>query len=112
MHGCLGGLKIIWNPRYVSLQDFSPMVGIIFVANFKGFFGDVVLVNCYGPYQDHKIFWNKISCSGLLNTPNVIFVGDLNVMVSTLEILVLSTQIDPFSNFISHIILEANLFDM
>jgi len=65
--GLSWGLSMIWNPREDSLQSFSSTSGIILEGALRCFDGQVIIVNCYGPYQDQDNFWNHIVQSGLFN---------------------------------------------
>ena len=43
------------------------------------------LLNVYSPFYERKTFWEKIKAEGVLNQPNVILGGDLNLTLTARE---------------------------
>ena len=84
--GLSGGLLIAWNPHRVRCHAFETLAGILVKAKFQGLDTTLDILNCYGPYRDRDIFWDKVLKGGLLNSPNLILGGDLNLTMSTSEI--------------------------
>lgn len=42
--------------------------------------------NCYGPFTNHKVFWDVVDEEGFLKDSIVIVGGDLNLVTSNYEI--------------------------
>ena len=45
----------------------------------------LVLINCYGPYRNKELYWDKVLRGGLLSAPNLILGGDLNLTLNAAE---------------------------
>ena len=43
------------------------------------------LINVYSPFYERKTYWEKIKAEGVLNQPNVILGGDLNLTLTAGE---------------------------
>ena len=83
--GLSRGLLTAWDPHRVRCCAFATMVGILVKAVFHGLHTPLDILNCYGPYRDRDIFWDKALRGGLLNSPNLIVGGDLNLTMSAFE---------------------------
>ena len=44
------------------------------------------ILNVYGPYRDHELFWDKALRGGLLNLSHLVIGGDLNLTLRSSEI--------------------------
>ena len=73
--GLSGGLLTAWNPNRFICRTFETMVGILVKASFRGLNTPLDILNCYGPYRNMDIFWERVHKGGLLNTPNLILGG-------------------------------------
>ena len=74
--GLSGGLLTAWNPLSVRCHSFETVVGILVKASFRGLSTPLAILNCYGPYKNMELFWEKALLGGLLNTSNLILGGD------------------------------------
>ena len=84
--GLSGDLLIAWNPLLVRCLDFETIAGILVKERFHGLSNPLAILNCYGPYRNRELFWEKSLRGGLLNTPNLILGGDLNLTLTTSKI--------------------------
>jgi len=73
--GLSGGLLTAWNPCLVRCRAYETITGILVKAKFRGMNAPLVILNCYGPYRNRDIFWEKVHRGELLNTPNLILGG-------------------------------------
>ena len=64
--GLSSGLLTGWNPRSVHSKSFETLVVILVKAHFRNSFVSFSVFNCYGPYRDHDILWNRVEAGGLL----------------------------------------------
>ena len=64
--GLSGGLLAGWNPLLVHYKAFSSLASIILKASIKGISEVFSIINYYGPYAHHTVFWDKILTGGLL----------------------------------------------
>ena len=83
--GLLGGLLTAWNPHRVRCRAFETIAGILVKAKFRGMNDPLVILNCYGPYRNRDILWEKVHRGGVLSTPNLILGGDLNLTMKASE---------------------------
>ena len=44
-----------------------------------------MLLNIYGSCKDRKLFWSSVANNGILSTPNIVIVSDLNFILSSDE---------------------------
>ena len=80
--GLSGGLLTAWNPQKVRCLAFETVVGILVKADFRGMNSQLDILNFYGPYHDREFFWDRVLRGGLLNSPNLILGGDLNLTMN------------------------------
>ena len=80
--GLSRGLLTAWNPLFVRCHAFEIVVGILVKARFCGLSTPLAILNCYGPYRNRELFWEKALRGCLLNTPNLILGGDLNMTLN------------------------------
>ena len=59
--GLSGGLLTAWNPRMVRCRAYETPTGILVKAKFRGMVDILDIINCYGPYKDREIFWDRIN---------------------------------------------------
>ena len=83
--GLLGGPLTAWDPHKVRCWDFETAAGILVKAIFYSMNDPFDILNCYGPYLDQVFFWERVLRGGLLNSPNVILGGDLNLTLNASE---------------------------
>ena len=84
--GLSGGLLAAWNPSCFRVKAFKTTAGILLKAQVRGSPQVFTLLNCYGPYTNREQFWNLVDRGGLLNQPNLILAGDLNLTLNCSEI--------------------------
>ena len=53
-NGLSGGLLSAWDPRFARFKSFCTPGGILLEGHFKGFDGELKLLNVYGPYNDRQ----------------------------------------------------------
>ena len=100
-----------WNPHRVRCRAFETLAGILVKAKFWGLNTTLGILNYYGPYRDRDIFWDKVLREGLLNSPNLILGGDLNLTMSSSEIWGKRAVLDPLSSFFKHLFDSVGLID-
>ena len=66
---------------------------------------------CYGPYRDRDILWEKVHRGGLLNSPNLILGGDLNLTMHSSENCGKKVVFDPLSSFFKQLFDSVGLID-
>ena len=81
-----GGILTALNPQRVKCCAFETCVGLLVQASFRGMSSSVAILNVYGPYIDRELFWEKALRGGILNIPNLVLEGDLNLTLNSLEI--------------------------
>ena len=84
--GLSGGLLTGWNPHTICCKDFETVGGILVHAKFRGSPATLSILNSYGPYSSHVLFWNRVMAGGLLPLPNLIIACDLNFTLNAGEI--------------------------
>ena len=84
--GLSGGLLSAWNPLKDKCRAFHTFAGILLHASFRGLPNPIHILNVYGPYKDKVFFWDKALHSGLLNLPNLVLAGDLNLTLHPSDI--------------------------
>ena len=97
--GLSGGLLTAWNPRMVRCRAFETPAGILVKAKFRGMAVILDIINCYGPYKDREIFWDRLRQDGLLLSPHLILGGDLNFTMNSSEIWGTKALVDPLATF-------------
>ena len=58
--GLSRGFLMAWNPHRVRCRAFATVAGILVKADFRGLNTPLDILNCYGPYWDRDIFWDKV----------------------------------------------------
>ena len=59
----------------------------------------IYFLNVYVPCTDHKQFWEKVDCSGMLAHGDLIIVGDMNFMTNSEEFWGATALVDPLAAF-------------
>ena len=90
-----GGLLTAWDPHKVRCHAFEIVVGILVKADIHGMNTPLDILNCYGPYHDQVFFWDRVLRGGLLNSPNLILGGDLNLTMNVFDIWGKRAVLDP-----------------
>jgi hypothetical protein len=70
------------------------------------------MINVYFLYANRVQFWNGVSSSGALNSPNIILDGGLNLTLFLREVWGTYPRQDPQECFFSHWIEKNNLIDL
>ena len=83
--GLSGGLLAAWNPCCFRVKAFKTVAGILLKDRLRGSSHVISLLNCYGPYNNREHLWDMIVKGGLLNLPNLILAGDLNLTLNCSE---------------------------
>ena len=96
--GLSGSLLSTWNPHRVRCRAFATVVGILIKATFRVMPNPIDILNVYGPYRNRDSFWEKACRGGLLNSPNLILGGDLNLTLRASETWGIKAAIDPLSS--------------
>lgn len=73
---------------------------------------EINLLNIDGPYYYRKIFWEEIIDEGLLQHPNFIIGGDLNMVLSGKEVWGRNNILDVLAPFFSTLFEEVGLVDI
>ena len=84
--GLSGGLLATWNPLCFKIKAFRTVSGILLKAHVRGSSLNLSLLNCYGPYTNRETFWDLVVQGGLLNEPNLVLAGDLNLTLNCSEV--------------------------
>ena len=93
-------------------KDFETVGGILVQAKFRGSPTTISILNCYGPYSGHELFWNEVMVGGLLSLPNLILVGDLNFTLNAGDIWGKSARLDHLAPFLKNFLSVNNLIDL
>ena len=84
--GLFGGILSAWNPRLIRCKYYHSFSSILLSTSFKRLDFVFSIVNCYRPYANRTSFWDSLVSAGIFNFPNLILAGDLNFLISDLEI--------------------------
>ena len=57
--GLSGGLLTAWNPLKVNCRAFQTCPGLLVQASVRWMPVPISILNVYGPYKDHELFWEK-----------------------------------------------------
>ena len=83
--GLSGGLLTAWSPALLKI-DSKKLESALETKLFDKETGiNFTLLNVYSPFYERKTFWEKIKAEGVLNQPNVILGGDLNLTLTAGE---------------------------
>ena len=88
------------------------MESILVKATFRGMPDSVDILNVYGPYKNRESFWEKVRRGGLLNSPNLILGGDLNLTLRASETWGKKAVIDPLSSHFNLFFYSMGLVDI
>ena len=110
--GLSGGLLTAWNPHRVRCRAFETVAGILVRANFHDMNTPLDILNCYGPYRDRDLFWDKVLRGGLLNSPNLIVGGDLNLTMGASETWGKWAALDPLTSHFKLLFYSVGLVDI
>jgi endonuclease/exonuclease/phosphatase family metal-dependent hydrolase len=80
-----GGMLVAWDPGYFDLIPFLTCGGILMLGRCLATNQELAFLNVYGPCKDRRQFWTQLANSGILDLPNLILGGDLNVTLSSDE---------------------------
>ena len=70
------------------------------------------ILNVYAPYKNKYLFWDSLSASGLLNSQNLILVGDLNFSMSPSEIWEQNDSLDPMDFYFKNLLESFDIIDI
>ena len=84
--GLSGGILAAWNPHRFKVKSFHTVAGILLKGRIRGSSFSLSLLNCYGPYANRESFWETVVQGGLLNLPNMVLAGDLNLTLNGFEV--------------------------
>ena len=80
--GLSGGIMSGWNPPTMNFKAYKTCVGIFMECFFRDFNFLISCINCYEPYHNKEVFWNRVESIWFLNYPNLIMASDLNFTLS------------------------------
>ena len=72
----------------------------------------VAILNVYGPYRDHELFWDKALRGGILNILNLVLGGDLNLTLNSSEIWGQKATPDPLTQHFLSLFDSVGLVDL
>ena len=72
----------------------------------------LVVINCYGPYRNRDLFWDKVLRGGLLSAPNLILGGDLNLTMNAVETWGRRAVLDPLVSHFKCLFDSVGLLDI
>ena len=104
-------LLTAWNPGRVRCRAYETLAGILVKAKFRGMDTTLDILNCYGPYRDREFFWDRVLRGGLINSPNLILGGDLNLTMNSSENWGKRVVLDPLSSFFKHLFDSVGFID-
>ena len=110
--GLSRGLLTAWNPRKVRCRAYETLASILVKDKFRGMTVILNIINCYGPYKDRDIFWERVHNGGLLNSPHLILGGDINLTMNSLEIWGTRAVLDPLASFFKNLFDSVGLIDV
>ena len=107
-----GGLLAAWNPHCFKVKDFRTVAGILLKAHVWGSSLIISLLNCYGPYNNRENFWDSVVKGGLLNQPNLVLAGDLNLTLNCSKVWGKKERSDPLGPFFTQLFSSHQLIDI
>ena len=110
--GLSGGLLSTWNSHQVRCRAYETIAGILVKETFRGMHVPLEILSCYGPYRPRDIFWEHVRRGGLLNSPNLILGGDLNLTLKASETWGNKDVIDPLFSHFHHFFESLGLVDI
>jgi hypothetical protein len=73
---------------------------------------DICFLNVYGTCVERKLFWDRVALGGLLDSKNLILVGELNFTLGVDEVWGAETKLDKLAEYFKDMILEHHLIDL
>jgi hypothetical protein len=110
--GLYGGLYATWNPLRVDFSPYVIHVGILLEGVIREGNRPVKILNCYGPYDERKYFWEHVAKSGILDERKLIIVGDLNFTISSREVWGKHARLDPLARFFHGLFMNHGFVDI
>ena len=110
--GLSGGLLSAWNPRSIKCKAYHTFAGILLQAHVRGLSFPLNILNVYGPYKNRIQFWDNTLSGGLLNLPNLVLAGDLNLTLSPSEVCGCRASLDPNSDYFLDLFNSVGLVDV
>ena len=96
-----GGILTAWSPELKLIS--ATRYGLVLGTHLED--GEMCLsytiLNVYGPFYDKKSLWETVGKTGAADQTNVILGGDLNLTLSTNEILGKNARTDAPCSFFS-----------
>ena len=68
------------------MSCLQTCAGLLVQDSFRDMPSPIAILNVYGPYRDRELFWEKALRVGILNIPNLVLGGDLNLTLNSSEI--------------------------
>ena len=84
--GLSGGLLSAWNPLKANYRAYQTCAGLLVQASIRGNPSPISILNVYGPYRDHELFWEKALRGGILIISNLVLGGDLKLTLYSSDI--------------------------
>jgi len=81
-------------------------------GKIKDILRSVKFLNCYAPYKDRESFWQPLANCGFLKEEISIMVGDLNLIVSSLDLWGSLARVYPFSEYFFNLFTSVGLVDL
>jgi hypothetical protein len=78
-------MLVAWDPGFFDLVPFLTCGGLLLRGRCLATNQELALLNVYGPCKDKTQFWTQLASSGLLDIPNLILGGDLNITLNADE---------------------------
>jgi hypothetical protein len=110
--GNSGGLLAAWDPNFFDFSSVLSPGGILLAGTYLELNTSLTLLNTYGPCLDHRHFWEKLDCLGLLAIKDIIIAGALNLMLSSKEIWGDRAKMDPLAIFFKSLFTKNALVDL
>lgn len=101
-----------WDLGYFDLVPFLTYGGLFLKGRCLASNQELALLNIYGPCKEKIQFWSQLSSDGLLDTPNLIIGGDLNITLSTDEHWGGNNSIVTNASFYNGLFTSKNLIDV
>jgi len=103
---------VAWDRNKFNLCPFLTSAGILLEGHVRDGYLHIKLLNCYGKYNDKKMFWDSTLHSGILLEEDLIIGGDLNLTLEIGECWGLHAKLDDLAFYFKKFFQNLGLLDI